>query len=63
MNTSLDSLVKSLPDNDFKYLSVQFSGEFLELVKQKRAYPHEYMNSFESFPENKLHDNVFFLVL
>ena len=33
MNSSLDSLVKYLPDNDFKYLSVEFSGKFLKLVK------------------------------
>ena len=35
MNSSLDSLVKNLSDNDFKYLSEKFSGEFLRLVKQK----------------------------
>ena len=28
MNSSLDSLVKNLSDNDFKYLSEEFSGEF-----------------------------------
>ena len=43
MNSSLDSLVKNLSDNDFKYLSEEFSGEFLELVKQKGAYPCEYV--------------------
>ena len=26
MNFSLDSLVNNLPDNDFKYLSQEFSG-------------------------------------
>ena len=35
MNSSLDSLVKNLSNNDFKYLSEEFSGEFLGLVKQK----------------------------
>ena len=30
MNSSLDSLVKNLSDNDFKYLSEEFSGEFLK---------------------------------
>ena len=35
MNSSLDSLVKNLSGNDFKYLSEEFSGEFLRLVKQK----------------------------
>ena len=34
-NSSLASLVKNLPDNDFKYLSEEFSGKFLLLVKQK----------------------------
>ena len=29
MNSSLDSLAKNLSDNDFKYLSEEFSGEFL----------------------------------
>ena len=33
MNSSLDSLVKNLSDNDFKYLSEEFNGEFLEPVK------------------------------
>ena len=42
INSSLDSLVKNLSDNDFKYLSEKFSCEFLEVVKQKVVYP--YMN-------------------
>ena len=46
MNSSLDSLVKNLSDNDFKYLSEEFSGEFLKLVKQKGMYPYEYIDSF-----------------
>ena len=41
MNPSLDSLVTNLIDGDFKYLSEDFSGEFLRLVKQKGAYPYE----------------------
>ena len=40
--------------NHFKYLSEEFSGEFLELVKQKGVYPYEYMNSFKKFSKNKL---------
>ena len=35
MNFSLDTLVKNLSDNDFKYLLLQRSGDLLELVKQK----------------------------
>ena len=56
MNSSLDSLVKNLSDNDFKYLSEEFRGEFLRLVKQKGVYPYEYMNRFKKFYEDKLPD-------
>ena len=37
MNSSLYSLVKNLSDNNFKYLSEEFSGKFLRLAKQKRS--------------------------
>ena len=60
MNCSLDPLVKNLSDNDFKYLSEQFSEELLRLVKQKGVHPYEYMNSFEKFSENKLPDKCKF---
>ena len=32
MNSILDSLAKNVSDNDFKYLSEDFSGEFLECI-------------------------------
>ena len=54
MNCSLDKLVKNLVDKDFKYLVKEFSCESLELLKQKGAYPYEYMNSFKRFNEDKL---------
>ena len=54
MNSSLDSLVKNLSDNDFKYLSEELSGEFLKLLKLKRVYPYEYMDSFKKLSENKI---------
>ena len=61
MNSSLDKLVKSLSNKDFKYLSEEFTGEKLKLVKEKGIYPYEYMNSFKKFKENKLPDiNKFF---
>ena len=47
MNSSLDLSVKNLSDNDFKYLSEEFSGKFLELVMQKAVYSYRYMNSFK----------------
>ena len=60
MNCSLDSLVKILSDNDFKYLPKEFSDDFLKLVKQKGVYPYEYMGSFKKFSENKLPDRCKF---
>ena len=54
MNSILDKLVKNLPDEDFKYLIKEFGSEYLEPLKQKGAYPYEYMNSFEKFNEEKL---------
>ena len=47
-------------DNDFRYLSEEFSDEFLKLVKQKGVYPYEYMNSFKKFSEDKLPDRCKF---
>ena len=37
-------------------MSEEFSGEFLELVKQKGVYPYEYIESFKKCFENKLPD-------
>ena len=54
MNSSLDKLVKNLSDEDFKYLVEEFGPEYLEILKQKGAYPYEYMNNFERFNEEKL---------
>ena len=60
MNSSIDSLVKNLMDEDFKYLSGKFNGELLRLVKEKQVYPSEYMNSFKKISEDKLPDKCVF---
>ena len=60
MNYSLDKLVKNLSDEDFKYLVKEFGSENLEILKQKGAYPYEYMNSFERFNEDKLPAKKYF---
>ena len=61
MNSSLDKLVKNLSGKDFKYLSEEFSGEQLKLVKEKGIYPYGYMNSFKRFNEDEIPDkNTFF---
>ena len=56
MNASLDKLVKNLSDEDFKYLSEEFSNEQVQLVKEKGVYCYEYMDSFKRFNESKLPD-------
>ena len=60
MNSSLNKLVKNLSDEDFNYLVEEFGSKDLRLLKQKGAYPYEYMNSFERFNEKSyLLENVF----
>ena len=54
MDSSLDALVKDLSEMGFKYLSQEFSGDLLELVKQTVVYPYEYMDSFKKFSKDKL---------
>ena len=52
MHCSIDTLVKNLNDEDFKYLPEEFSGEKLKLLKEKGIYSNEYMNSFKRFNED-----------
>ena len=47
-------MLKNLSDEDFKYLVEEFGSGNLEILKQKRAYPYEYINSFKRFDEEKL---------
>ena len=56
MNSSLGSLVKNLSDNGFKYLSQEFSGNLLKLVKQKGVCPYDYTDSFKKLFDKKLPD-------
>ena len=63
MNSSLEKLVKNLSDNDFKYLTEEVGSKTLVLLKQKDAYPYEYMDSFKRFGEEKLPDKNIFIAL
>ena len=54
INYSLDSSVGSLVDENFKYLSEKFRGDYLKVVKGKGVYPYEYMDSFKKFDESEL---------
>ena len=49
-----------MSEEDFKYLVEEFGSENLTLLKQKGAYPYEYMNSFERFNEEKLPARKYF---
>ena len=52
LNSSLNSLVKNLVKDNFKYLSQEFDNNVLDLVKQKGLYPYdEFMTDFEKFKE------------
>ena len=46
LSSSLDSLIKNLNKDDFKYLSQEFDKNKLDLVKQKVFYLYEYMTYF-----------------
>ena len=60
INSSLEKLVKNLSDNDFKYLTEKFGSKNLELLKQRDAYPYEYLDSFKRFNEEKFSDRACF---
>ena len=60
MYSSLEKLIKNLTDDDLKYLAQEFGSKDLELLKQKDAYPYEYMSSFKRFSEEKLPDQKYF---
>ena len=49
LRLSLDSLVKNLNKDDFKYLSQEFDNNLLDLVKLKEFYHYVYMSDFEKF--------------
>ena len=59
MNSGLEKLVINFWDNDLKYLKEEFGSENLELLKQKDAYPYEYMGSFKRF-RKELPDKEYF---
>ena len=57
MNSSLNPLKFS--DNEFNFLSQEFTNEFLRLVKQKAVYLYEYMNSFKKLKRCLIDVNFF----
>ena len=49
-----------MPDKNFKYLVEEFGSKNFEILKQKGAYPYEYMNSFETFNKETLTARKYF---
>ena len=61
MSSSLNNLVKNLPEYGLRYTSEEFKGggytngdKKLKLMSRKRVYPYDYMVSFEKFSEKRL---------
>ena len=50
-SSSLDSWVKNLSKDDFKFLSHEIRNNVLDPVKHKGFYPYQYMCDFEKFKE------------
>ena len=63
MNSRFEKLLKNLSDHDFKYLTEKFGSKNLELLKQKDAYPYEYMDNFKRFSEEIFPDKKCFIAL
>ena len=51
MASSLEALVKNLPEDAFKNLEKYFTTEQIKLLKQKGFYPYEYMDSIEKLKD------------
>ena len=60
MNSNLEKLFEIMSGNDVKYLTRGFGSKNLELLKQKDAYPNEYMDNFKRFSKEKLPDKKYF---
>ena len=54
MSSSLDNLVKNLPDEALKYTKQEFKKEQFNLMKQKGVYPYDHMDSFKKFKQTEL---------
>ena len=62
-NSSLEKLVKNLPNDDFEHLIKEIGSKNLEFLKQKDAYPYEYMDSFKRSGKKKTAKKRMFLQL
>ena len=60
LSSSLNSVVKKLGEDDFKYLNQEFDSKVLDLVKQNGCYSYEYMSDFRKFKEQLLSKKKFY---
>ena len=63
LSPSLDSLVKALAKDDFRYSSQEFDSNVLYLVKEKGFYLYEYLSNFEKFEEESPSKKTFYSLL
>ena len=54
ISSSLDNLIKNLPEETFKYTKQEFKKEQFESMKQKGVYPYDHMDSFQKFEKTEL---------
>ena len=47
LSSSLDTLLKNLGEDNFKYLRQEFDNNISDLLKQKGFYLYEYISDFE----------------
>ena len=62
-NSSLHALVKNLSEMNFKYLSQEFSGEQLRLIKQKGVYPFQVICLQKAFKNLKNFLKINYLII
>ena len=63
LSSSLDTLVKNVSNDDFKYVSQEFDNNVLDLLKQKMFYPYEYMSNFGKFKQQPSSKEKFYSLL
>ena len=54
MASSLERLADNLPTDKFNYTYQAFKGEKLALMKKKRVYPYDYIDSSQKFGDRQL---------
>ena len=53
INSSMEALVKNLPEDAFKNLEKHFKPEQVKLLKQKGFFPYDYMDKIEKLKDTK----------